>query len=137
MTEPIGPSAVVDQARGHSRTAQVAIVAFAWLVGIYAAWLGGDYGLGLGSLVGFALVAAYLLVGEPSIRAVVAKGCYLLAGLVLVTPVFLNLPVFTGRHPGIGNPAGLVFDPGVYLMALVFVGLAAALAAGGYLVDGR
>lgn len=137
MTEASGPAAVADRALAHSRAAQLAVAVCALLVGTYAAWLGGDYGLGLGSLVGFALVAGYLLVQQPSARAVVARGCYLLAGLVLVTPVFLNLPTFTTRHPGVADPAALVFDPGVYLMALVFVVLAAVMVGIGYLVDDR
>lgn len=137
MADAIGPAAVVDRARALSRPAQALVIVLAWLVGTYAAWLGGDYGLGIGSVVGFALVAGYLLVQQPSARAVVGRGLYLLAGLVLVTPVFLNLPAFTGRHPGVQDPAAQVFDPGVYLMALVFVVLSVVLAGVGYLVDGR
>lgn len=137
MTGTLGPSATLNRARAHSRAAQAAVVLLAWPVGTYAAWLGGDYGLGIGSVVGFGVVAGYLLVQQPSARAVVARGLVLLAGLVLVTPVFLNLPAFTGRHPGIEDPAGLVFDPGVYLMAVVFVILAAVLGGLAVLVDHR
>lgn len=135
MTEALGPAEVADRARAHSRSGQVAVVVFALLVGTYAAWLGGDYGLGLGSLVGFGLMAAYVLVQRPTARAVAARGGYLLAGLVLVTPVFLNLPVLTATHAGVPDPAGLVFHPGVYVMALVFVLLAAVLAAVAFVVD--
>ncbi|MDZ7700765.1 MAG: hypothetical protein U5J98_01155 [Halobacteriales archaeon] len=132
MTATPGPAELVERARAHSRAAQVLVIAFAWLVGAYAAWLGGDYGLGLGSVVGFGLVGAYVLLQQPSARAVAARGCYLLAGLVLVTPVFLNLPVLTGGAPGVIDPAAMVFHPGTYAMALVFVALAAVLAAVGY-----
>lgn len=135
MTEGRGPAAIAARVRDREWAPLVTVVGFALLVGTYAAWLGGDYGLGLGSLVGFGLVAAYVLVQQPTTRAVAARGCYLLAVLVLATPVFLNLPVLTGRHSGIPDPTALVFHPGVYVMALVFVGLAVLLGAAGLLLD--
>lgn len=135
MTAAIGPAEAADRARAHSRAAKAGIVVFGLLVGAYAAWLGGDYGLGWGSLAGFGLVTAYVLVQEPSGRRVAARGCYLLAGLVLATPVFLNLPAVTGAHPGIADPAALVLHPGVAAMALPFVVLAGLLAGVGYAVD--
>ena len=132
-----GPAELVEHARRHSRAGQALVVGFAWLVGAYAAWLGGDYGLGLGSAVGFGLVAAAVLVQQPAARAVAARGCYLLAGLVLVTPFFLNLPVLTGGQPGLTDPVALVVHPGTYAMALGFVAFAALLGAIGYGLDRR
>jgi hypothetical protein len=100
------------------------------VVGYYGAWLAGDYLGRLAGVVVFGAVAGYLLVQQPTARAVLARGLALLAGLVLTTPVFLNLPVLTASHDGLGSPAGLVFHPGVYVFSLVFVVLAAGLAAG-------
>lgn len=109
----------------------------ALVVGATAAWLVGDYvGFPLG-LVVFTVVAAVLLVRQPTPRAVAARGLVLLAALVLLVPVTLHLPVFTGSHEGLRAPGRLVFQPGVYVVALVFVGLAAVLAGVGVLVDDR
>ncbi|MFB6352988.1 MAG: hypothetical protein ABEJ92_02780, partial [Halobacteriales archaeon] len=93
MTAALGPAAVLEQVREHSRWGRAALVLFGLAVGAYAGWLGGDYGLGLGSVVGFALVTASVLLQQPTTRAVVARGLYLLSVLVLTTPVFLNLPL--------------------------------------------
>ena len=136
MSGAVGPALRAHLER-HSGRSRALVGLFALLVGTYAAWLGGDYGLGLGSLVGFALVAAVMLLRAPAGRGVVARGCYLLAALVLVTPVFLNLPVLTAAHPGVADPASLVLHPGVYVLALVFAVLAAVIAGLGALVGRR
>lgn len=137
MTDPAGPEAIREHLGAHSGRDLALVAVVAIVVGYYGAWLAGDYIGRLTGLVVFGVVAAYLLVQQPTSRAVVAGGLYLLAGLVVVTPVFLNLPVVTGRHAGISAPTQLVFHPGVYVFSLVFVVLAAVLAGIGYWLADR
>ena len=130
-----GAGEALERARKHPPGTLALVAGFALLVGTYAAWLGGDYGLGRGAQLGFALLAAALLVARPDARAVAAGGCYLLAALVVATPVLLNLPAFTA---GAADPWALVFHPGAYLLALAFVIVAGLLAgAGAWLDRGR
>lgn len=129
MTDLAGPGELRRRVGAHSWRARALVVLAAVVVGYYGAWLAGDYLGRLAGLVVFGAVAGYLLVQQPTARAVLARGLTLLAGLVLATPVFLNLPVLTASHDGLSSPAGLVFHPGVYVFSLVFVVLAAGLAA--------
>lgn len=137
MTALAGPDEIREHVGAHSSRDLALVALAAIVVGYYGAWLAGDYVGRLAGLVVFGVVAAYLLVQQPTGRAVVVRGLYLLAGLVVVTPVFLNLPVLTGRHAGISAPAQLVFHPGVYVFSLVFVGLAGILAGAGYWLADR
>lgn len=137
MTGWAGAVELRRRVRTHSGWTLAVVVTAAGVVGHYATWLASDYGSSIVGFAVFAAVAAYLLVQQPTPRAVLARGLYLLAGLVLVTPVFLNLPVLTGAPPGVANPAGAVFHPGVLAVALVFVVAAAVVGGIGYLVDDR
>ncbi|MFB6354045.1 MAG: hypothetical protein ABEJ92_08155, partial [Halobacteriales archaeon] len=77
------------------------------------------------------------LLQQPTTRAVVARGLYLLSVLVLATPVFLNLPLLTAPFPTLAPATRTVLHPGVLALALVFVGLAGILAGVGAVVDDR
>lgn len=132
-----GPDEVRQQVRSLSRQGLATVAAAAVVVGYVAAWLVADYVGRWAGVVVFALLAGYLLVQQPTPRAIASRGLYLLAGLVLVAPVFLNLPLVTSPYPGLAPAARSVLHPGVYAFALVFVVLAAGLAGAGYWLDDR
>lgn len=136
MTGLAGPAELRDRVEAHEPRGLAAVAGTALAVGTYAAWIAGDYvGPALG-LVVFGGVAAYLLVGRPTARAVVARALLLLAGLVLATPLLLNLPVLTAAQPGLADRAGSVVHPGVLLLWVPFAVVAGVLALAGRWVGG-
>lgn len=111
----------------HDRGTLAVVAVAALVVGSYAAWMAGDYVDRTVGVVVFGAVAGTLLVQQPTARAVVARALALLAGLVLVTPVFLSLPLVTAALDGVDPVAALV-HPGVAVLALAFGVVAAVLA---------
>lgn len=97
-------------------------VALAW----YASWLTADLGLGTIAFVLVAVVAAYALYRQPTRRGVLVVGLYALAVVLLVTPIFLNLPfLLAAGSYDVSNPTAFTMR----LSDVIFVVLFAILAA--------
>lgn len=102
--------------------ALVTAVVPAW----YLSWLLADFGLrGVGFLLGW-IGASWVLVNRNPPRELGITWLRIIAGLLLLTPVFLVLPfVMNAGRFGVGNLAGFVLTESNLITILVFALLAA------------
>lgn len=135
MSESSGPGVHHPGVSTDSPVGLATVAVMAVAVGSCGAWIAGDYVARPVGLVVFSVVAAALLAHQPTPRAVVARGLLLLAGLTIVTPVFLNLPLVMAPGVGFADRVGALLHPGVLVLWVAFAVIAAALAAAGHLVN--
>lgn len=122
----------------HSRGTAAVVAGFALVHGAFVAWLLGDLLPGLAGFLLGAAVGAYLLYARPTRRGVVARGCYGLAALLVLTPVALEATfLVAAAGAGVADPWAFVLSPVTVLYLVVFALLAAVPAGVGYLLDRR
>ena len=110
----------------HSRVTTTVVLAIAVALAWYASWLTADLGLGTVTFVLVAAVAAYGLYRQPSRRAVLVVGLYVLAALLVVTPLFMNLPFMLAAGTyDVSNAPAFTMRLADVVFLVVFVVLAA------------
>lgn len=122
--------------RSTDTTAVAATVVGGLVLGLYASWMAADLVARWLVFLVVALGAGYALFDQPAVRAQVAYGCYVLAGLVLLTPVLMILPdVLSGSVYGVGA-VGMAAQLANLILLAVFGLLAAIVAYVGYRASG-
>lgn len=108
----------------------------ATLLGMYAAWIAADF---LARPLTFLVVAGgagYVLAGKPDARSQAVYGGYVLAGLLVLTPILMVLPdVLSGSTYGPGA-LGMALLVGNVLLFVLFAIPAVAVAYVAYRLDG-
>lgn len=125
-------TAAADLDAGHLAGVAVGAV----LLGAYAAWIAADL---LARPLAFLVVAAgagYVLAGKPDRRSQAVYAGYVLAGLLLLTPVLMVLPdALSGGTYGPGA-LGMVLLVGNLLLLVLFAIPATVVAYVAYRLDG-
>lgn len=110
----------------HTPRTIVTIVAWAAVLGWYLSWLTADFGLRFPAFLLGTTGMAVVLYRQPTRRYVTVVSLYALAGLLVLTPVFMNLYfLLSAGEFGISNTAAFV----VGLSDLIFLVAFAVLAA--------
>ena len=122
-------------AHDHDTGTTALVAAFAVALGWYAGWLTADLGLRWVALVAGIAVAGVWLYRRQSRARVAATGCYVLAALVLLTPVALDATLLLGTD--LADPWPFVLSTASLVYLLVFAILALIPASIGYLVAPR
>lgn len=112
--------------RTHGPLTTGLVVAFAAVLGLYASWLTADFGARTVAFAAAAVGVGYVLYGEPTRRAVVARGLYVLAAFVAATPFVYELSILLGGgYAGVGSPWQHVLSVTDLLFVLLFLVVAA------------
>lgn len=132
-----GESTTTDRSWG----AIVVAVLFALITGGIAALAMSTVGLSTGAFLAIAVVALWYLSAQPLATAALARGLYLSAFLLILTPIAYYLPMFMGPEAqgssasAIGTAAGSLL--GMLIWGFVFFIVGVGIAGIGYLVDRR
>lgn len=106
------------------------------VLGLYASWMAADLVARWLVFLVVAVGAGYALFDQPDVRAQVAYGCYVLAGLLVLTPILMLFPdVLSGSEYGVGA-VGMAAQLANLILLLVFGLLAAIVAYAGYRASG-
>jgi hypothetical protein len=105
----------------HAPATTGVVLLFAALHAWYASWLAADLRLGTVAFVVVGVCSAYGLYRQPNRRSVVVVGLYVLAALLVASPVFMNLPfVLSAAAYGVSNPLAFTLGLADLLFLLVF-----------------
>jgi prepilin signal peptidase PulO-like enzyme (type II secretory pathway) len=114
----------------HTPAATVGIVIFSVILGAYAGWITADFGLRVPVFVLVTIVVIAWLYRQRDGWEALTTGLYLLAALVVLTPILFDLAfVLDARRYDISNVSGFVLTLSDLVFFLVFV-LIALISAG-------
>jgi hypothetical protein len=120
----------------HDALTTVAVVGFTALTAVWVSWLVADLGVRWPALALAAAGSGYLLYDRADGRSVLATGLYLVATLVVLTPIVFLVPILlSGSRPGFGSPTQFVLNVSDLQVFVVFLLVAAVPALVGYLVS--
>jgi hypothetical protein len=106
----------------HTPLTTVVIGVLSAVLGIYAGWITADFGLRTPASVIAFLVAAVWLYRQRDGWSALATGLYLLAVLIVLTPILFNLAfVLDASRYDISNTSGFVLTTSDLVFFLVFV----------------
>lgn len=110
----------------HRPATTVGIGVLAAVLGAYAGWITADFGVRVPAFVIVTVVAAIWLYRQRDGWTALVRGLYLLAALVVSTPILFDLAfVLDAPRYGISNVSGFVLTLSDLVFLLVFVCIAA------------
>lgn len=119
----------------HDALTTVGVIAFTALTAVWASWLTADLGLRWPVLVLAAVGSGYLLYDQSTRRSVLSTGLYLVAALVVLTPIMFVVPLMLAAgRPGVESPWMFVVTVADLQAFLTFLVVAAVPAVAGYVI---